>query len=387
MDTNKFYQLAFSSDFSCADTQEALDNHFQSVIDKLVAKTESCLESTQSISEVVETFHFSVLAAALLQRKASLREKEIRAVTPPEETVYTAVLSQLGCSPVVNPKMDDVAELFDSLPSAHIIKGGSVVGSLAQIMSEDFKFIGRTLRAFAVTCLLGDNFTHSNSTSCLGSTLSQYEPTALLTNLSRFSVIGTVEKNPHFHNRTSSVKPIDTSYYIIEVARSLGFAKIFSNKLAELLQLDSMSNIDRARLEEIRHYMLDKLTRGFFGLNDLHLMRVCSLVLSMSSASEYMDASNDTQSNKSEADVANPHESNKIGIGEALLRELTPNECISLLARQSIVTKTGIDTAFGSFYKPNAGIGGFYRMVKRYSLLDGHRLGLLRSAVESIESK
>lgn|GEM_PF-5573111 len=374
---NAYYHLVFETDFSTANNKETLESLFHTELDRLIVKIKTNITTLDSISDVMEVYHYASLAAVLLQRKAELQAAEITKNAAPDETIHSYILSQLaygansntgsnsGSSPYSN-LYDDAEVVFNALPGTTNEQQNAK--QLAAVMAEDFEVTGRLMRAFATTCFIGDRFTQSNSLSNPGGTLQAYEPTKLLTQNTKFPVIGVVGINPLYHQQSSLYRG-NISHHVLSASAGSGFARVFADRLAELLATDSevaedsMSPLDRARVEEIRAYMLGKLCRGFFEMSDSHLNRVSSLVLALTGQGDC---------------------DNGATVTESRLYAIIPSECEGLLGRESIITKASVDTATGVRYRVNPGIKGFCLLVERYSLLDGRRLELLKKAADSI---
>jgi len=352
MITNKFYKKVFAVDFTATTNPPELKAAFKSELNLLVEITQEQIKPLTSISEVVETFHYSSLAAAFLQKKASMRANELIKTAAPEESIYSMAVSQLGIKS--QDTTDDAESAFDSLGYTDIVS----IQRFAETMSQDFAYIGRAMRAFVMTCILSGFACKGNSLAKPGNVLKSYEPTALLTNCEDFPVIGYVEENYRYN--TSSVHSLDNRHHSFKAGGKSNFGTVFAMKLAELLAADSMSVTDRARIEEIRGFMLDTYCRSFFELRSMHLNRVFSLVATVNEVSD-----------------------KNSGVSEETLNAVTPAECAALLQRESIITKTLIDTE-AVWYRVNHGIKSFAALVERFRLLDGYTLALMRETVATI---
>jgi hypothetical protein len=158
-----------------------------------------------------------------------------------------------------------------------------------------------------------------------------------------------------------TTSPRYKNYKNVVADTSLGFGRVFSEKLAELFGLeDEMSMIDRSRLEEMRDFMFDVFCRSFFQLSGSNLPRVFALTSAIT-------------------DVADENGC----ITEDRLNEISPPECKQILDRSSIIAKSIVDTGF-ALVKVNPGIRSFATLGERFSLRSGFKLELLRKTADSI---
>jgi hypothetical protein len=245
IENNPFYQAAFNADFSEAANEKLLKQVFDDKLNELAALIKETLAPLKSLTHTAEVFHYSALAAVLLQNKAQLRLDEILLAAPPEHSIETMIMSQFGVQ-----NENESEDIRDEKNSERYAKGQE----LAQIMGKPFSYTGSLMRALTMAAAMSVCACRKNDMANAYLILHGYKPTrALIDNdySKHFPVIGTVNEVEHSgFAHTYSIG--NNELYRIERDPNSVFCSIFADKLAELLAIDDMGSTDRARLEELR---------------------------------------------------------------------------------------------------------------------------------------
>ena len=348
---NPLYQAAITADLSSCDNEKSLMQAFSNQLDGLTRLADDIMETIGSLSQVMEVFYFAALAAALLQQKAKYQDIEIQKNAAPEDSLATIILSQFkGLTAQGNEELIN-----------EIGKTGYETGkNLAVILSQDFSYAGRAMRALTTVSMLSHTALRADNDKRIStSPLLEYEPTSLLLQKNatqRFSVIGAYDTE-----RIRSVYSSPSSVVRFTRDAKSAFCKVFSNKLLQLLSQSEMDRSDRTRLEELRDYYADALCQNFFNVKLLNFPRIIHFVAAINENSD---------------------ESGRIS--EEDLASVTPPECAAFLGYDSILIKDAVDMDT-TWYRVNVGIKGFAELTRQFNLLGGHKQALLDEVVRDIK--
>jgi hypothetical protein len=354
VDGNPLYKTVFDVDFSNATDDKSLKKAFDEHYNSFVAFIKDILEPIKSITQVAEVFNYSLLAASLLQNKAEHRYNEILADAPAEYSVETLVRAQLGGS---DDEDDEDAELLS--PRTKRIYYAS---ELSKQMSSKFSYSGSAMRALVTVAVMANCACRTNKMASASAVLNAFNPSKLVLDSSinnDYSVIGTLTMN-HFNtmNQHYSI-PVNEMHRYNRDSKN-DYSKIFANKLVELLGIEDMPVVDRARIEELRDFYLDTLCRFFFEIRIITFPRVLHLI----------------------STICENAEKNGL-ISEDVLTEACPPECIALLGNEAILTKDSVDMDV-TYLRVNGGIKSFAMLTERFNLLASHKQALLNKVISQI---
>ena len=358
VDNNPFYKAVFDVNFKKAANEEKLIKLFNKELNNLTTLIKTMLDEATSITQTAEIFHYSALSCAFLQHKAALQNDEIMLKAPPEYSVEKLVLSQFGIEGIENiEKQRSWLSEYGSSESKH----HTWASDLAAKMSEPYKYSGSLMRALVMIAVMSVCACNSTELISIYKYLGQYKPVRLMLNTDlkcKFSVIGTMIENRNFGNSLSMT--IERDLYEIKRDPYSEFCKIFALKLEELLKIEKMNGVNRARTEELRDIFFDTLCRFFFTVRALNFPRILSLI------NEFYNASQGSS------------------IAEITLQERAPAECIALLKNEAVFAIYSIDMDM-SWYRINNGMQSFAKLVTRFNLLTGYKLELLNDVIYNLE--
>ena len=350
IDNNPFYKAAFDADFSQASNEKLLEQAFAERLNEINALIKETLEPLKSLTQTAEVFHYSALAAVLLQHKARIHLNEVLLEAPPEHSVETLIMEQFKVQD--ENKSDEIREQKN-------IRRYNKGKELSRLMSQQFQYTGSLMRALAMITAMSVCACRKNDMANAYVILSDYKPVNALLDEScgkRFPVIGSLYKAER-SKFANSYSVRDEELIRVECEADNKFCFIFAEKVAELLSVAEMGIDDRARLEEMRDFYLDTLCRFFFNVRIINFPRILHLV-----------------------SAVNRHTNENGCISEDELRKIAPAECSAFLGNEAILTKDSVDMSM-TWYRVNGGIRNFAALTQKFNLLIGHKKTLLEEVV------
>jgi len=335
---NTYQTLAFDTDFKNCSTIADLNGVFQDFVDRLAQTAADELQDIYKISGVAEVFHHTTLAGAFVQTKVRSRKLEIITDKASEETVESVVLAQLGVTPSDDNDSDTAKENRD------------FAYSLAKLLSQSFKYSGSCMRALSVTVLSGFASCKTNDLFSPYSILHEYLTTELVCkdHEDNFCLIGRIKESRH-RQRYSSPE-VRTEF----IPAKDKLTMVLVNKVEQLFNANDDTNlVELARLEEMKDFFADLLSRFFFSVQLNNLSRVFSLVVSVLNATDKDNV-----------------------ILERDLNRIAPAECIALLNHETIIRKDAIDLD-SVHYRVNEGVKVFVALSERLNLFSGQKRALM----------
>ena len=369
-DGNPFYQLALAADFSGIKCIKEIRAAFDEKLAGMVTAIENSNAQTTSITQVTENLYYSAMSAGLLRLKAAYQFASLKHAAPPEQSVANYVMLGFG-SETHNPEPDNLRSVRNFNNLEHSVQNGSKsktsremddifkkAKELGRKMEIAFDYSGKAMRALAMVSIISHvPCKWYNVGYPIG--LSDFFPTKCLIwdegTAYQYPVIGVLclEDWADSYERT----PKREATFWLEGSTDCAFNRAYNRKLAELMSMNEMPPMDRARLEELRNYYFDSMCIAVFGIRGKNFPRVLQLVMAVKA---YMG--------------------NDVRISENDLFDITPTECDAITGRESILTKDyeGMD---GVFYRISDGLKKFAQTVEEFNLLSGYIFALMREVL------
>jgi hypothetical protein len=347
-ETNPLYQIALETDFAESTDHGALKTAFATAVTRLAETAKKQLVPISSITETARVFHYSMMAAALLQYKAKHRHNEIIETAPPEHSIVNFVKSQLNIT-------KETTEQHSLMPNPQI----HVMG-LARAMEDDFCYNGKTMRAMAMVSILQLCEGKRNKLMNPATILADYQPTLFLIQSKQYPIIGCREYNPRTNFGSTYSAPHDNEVFTKETRYDFG--KVFYNKFVDILTMADMDTCDRARTEEFRDFFADTLCRAFFELRYLNFPRVLNFI-----------------------DAINRHSDEQGRISEKILINIAPADCTALAGIDFILLKDTVDLDNTLYRVNHGGIYNFSHLAELFNLLGQQKQSLLDKVIDGIK--